>query len=255
MKKKITLISKMLRQFLTILMFLIFTAPTLGVFAADEAGCGLKAELPTPDELRSAVDECLEARTKWNPNSITDFVCPQWDFSMSNNQAYNNQVVAYLVAANIALNTADKDIKEYMKRLQDMRERDPTKWMENIYACIGDPVSSKSVQGIYRNICAFGTLENRLNEWSEKQYIYDISVYPQYLCNEKVKVKIEGWDKLAKIFMSDGIYKNQKNDTDKWITQVKWSYGRVLGLWHDYQKILGRAVSKMTGYNRQVVWQ
>ncbi|MBC7503938.1 hypothetical protein H7169_03125, partial [Candidatus Gracilibacteria bacterium] len=65
--------------------------------------------------------------------------------------------------------------------------------------------------------------------------------------------KIQGWKYLQNIMMSDGISKNQKNSTDKWATEVKGAYARVLGSWHTYQKILARAVSKMTGYNKQIV--
>jgi hypothetical protein len=47
--------------------------------------------------------------------------------------------------------------------------------------------------------------------------------------------------------MSDGISKNQKNSTDKWVTEIKWAYARVLQSWHNYKGILATAVSKLTG--------
>lgn len=239
-----------LRTLCLILLAFIFI-PIKGVFAEE---CGIRADLPTGDELRNAVNQCLEARKPGgNPNSISKFLCPQADFKFENGQAANDEVVSYLVAANIAFNTVDENIKEYMKsKLWESREKDATKWLENIRVCVnGLGGTGTGIAQIYQNICAFGTLESLLNTGSNKKYIVTTNAYPQALCQARANMKTQGWLYLAHIQMADGLNKSQKNDIDKWVTDVKWSYGRVLSLWHTYQKMLTRSVEKMTGYNRQ----
>ena len=80
-------------------------------------GCNIKNELPTTSELRSAIDLCTKARTSGNPNTITDFVCPQGDFFAENNQPINGETLPYIIGVNLAFNKTDKDIKEYMLNL------------------------------------------------------------------------------------------------------------------------------------------
>lgn len=219
--------------------------------------CAKSSHLPSPQELRSAVDECLSVRNSWgNPNSITDFVCPSWNFLHGTQQPLYDEVVAYLVAVNVTFNKLDENVIKHMKKLRKAREKDPTKWVENIRECVNG-IGEKTGTGIeqlYNHVCDFGTIEQRLNEWSDKKYTQTTDLYPQRLCREKARKKVQWWVNLGYINMSDGINKNQQNHTDSWTSEVTWSYTRIIRLWHDYQKILARAVSKMTGYNREVVW-
>lgn len=211
-----------------------------GTFAA---GCDeIKGELPTGTEMRSAVDRCLKARQSGNPNAITDFVCPQGEFIDTNKQALNSEVLAYLIGVQVSFNKVDKDIQTYMKKLQANRDADPTKWVVNIREC------TDKIKTIFDTICWFGKIESKLNEDKTKPYITSTMAYPQELCAITANKKLEGNYKMATMLMGDGIAKNQQNSKDVWITEVKWAYGRVLSKWHTYQKILGRSVSKMTGY-------
>lgn len=211
--------------------------------------CEISSELPSNSELTGKIDQCIEARSgKWeSPNSITEFVCPQGNSWASNDQSITSETLAYNIAANLAFNKADKDIKKYMQELQKNREPDPTKWIENIRSC------TDKITSIYDNICNFWVLEKRLNENKDKIYIKTTSTYPQDLCKSLAKKKIQWWYNLGTIMMSDGIAKNKKNSTDKWATEVKWAYAKILADWHNYQKILARAAGKMTGYNKQIV--
>jgi hypothetical protein len=214
-----------------------------GAFAA---GCDeIKGNLPDTNEMRSAVDRCIAARKSSNPNAITDFVCPQGEFIDANKQVLNNEVVSYIVGVQVSFNKIDKNIIEFMKKLQENRDPDPAKWVENIRTC------SDKIKERYAQICAFGTIENILNTDSKKPYITTTMAYPQELCSIMANKKIEWWYKLWTILMGDGIAKNQQNSKDIWVTEVKWAYSKVLGKWHTYQKILGRSVSKMTGYIRE----
>ncbi len=210
------------------------------------AGCDIKTEIPTTSDLTTDVARCIAARGPWgNPNSITDLVCPQWEFFASNNQAITPETLAYLIAVQVSFNRVDLDVMKYMKKLQATREADPIKWTDTINSC------TETMRSIYSRICGFGTLEAKLNKNKDKLYITTTNTYPQTLCTDLAARKIAGWQYLQKILMSDGIYKNQKNSTDTWITQVKWGYARVLGSWHTYQKILSRAVAKMTAYTKE----
>lgn len=236
----------MFRFFFILIITLLASLSPDFVFAE---GCDITEELPSNSELTSSIDQCITARSwKWETaNSITAFVCPQGDVFWQNNKVINWGTIAYSVSVNLAFNKADKDIKKYMQELQKTREPDPTKWIENINAC------QKKISNIYYGICSFRTLTIRINENPAKQYILDTTAYPQELCNALAARKIQWWYNLGTIMMSDGISKNKKNSTDKWATEVKWAYAKLLADWHTYQKILARAAGKMTGYNKQVV--
>jgi hypothetical protein len=213
------------------------------VFAA---GCDMKVDLPTTSELRSAIASCEKARKDGNPNSITEFICPQGDFFTDNNQSINQDTLPYIISVTLSFNKVDKEIYKYMQELQKKRYADSTIWITEIRAC------TDNIADIYNNICQFGTLESIINGTDPtKSIINRTNTYPQELCQNRAKSKTQWWYYLETILMADGISKNQKNSTDKWVTEVKWAYGRVLWSWHGYQKILARAVSKMTWYTKE----
>lgn len=242
----------MYRIFFIIILLILSSIPMKLSFAE---WCNINEELPTNAELTSKIDECIDARSwEWpGPNSITEYTCPQGNAFNDDNQPIthendnNIEMLAYNIAVNLAFNKADKDIKSYMQKLSKKREPDPTKWIEEIHQC------TEKIRSIYDNICSFWTIEKRLNENKEKQYIITTNAYPQKLCRMLAEKKSLGWYYMWTIMMSDGIAKNQKNSTDKWIGTVKGKYARIVDSWHTYQKILTRAVSKMTGYNKQIV--
>jgi hypothetical protein len=180
------------------------------------AGCDeIKGTLPEASEMKAAVDRCLQARKSGNPNSITDFVCPQGEFIDANKQALNSEVLAYLVSVQVSFNKVDKEINTYLKKLQSNRESDQAKWVVNIREC------SDRIKVVYNNICKFGTLESKLNEDTKKPYIVTTMAYPQELCTLVANKKIDAEYKMATILMGDGIAKNQQNSKDVWITEVK----------------------------------
>lgn len=229
----------------------IFTYTLISLFQIEYifADCTITSELPSNSELTSKIDQCIEARlgNGESPNSFTDFVCPQGPMFLTGGATITKGKLAYAIAINLAFNKADIDIKKYMQELQKSREPDPTKWIENIRSC------TEKIKDIYSNICRFWTLDARLNENIAKQYVVYTSDYPEELCKPLADKKSQWWYNLGVIMMSDGIYKNKKNSTDKWATEVKWAYAKILMDWHNYQKILARAAGKMTGYNKQVV--
>ncbi len=211
------------------------------------AGCDLKLEIPTQGELVAKTTRCIDARNgKWEtPNSITDYVCPQWNMFLANNQSINNETLRYLVSASISFNKIDVDILKYMRDLQKIRIANPTEWVETIRKC------TDKIQETYAKICEFWVIESRLNEDKDAQYIVTTNVYPQALCTNLATRKIQWWYYLQSIIASDSIAKNQQNSTDTWVTEVKWAYARVLWSWHTYQKILLRAASKMNFYIKE----
>jgi len=224
------------------IIFCFLCIPVNAIFA--ETTCDIKLELPESTELVSQIKKCLAERSGWNPNSITEFVCPQGEVYLDNNQKIDNQTLAYLIAVNISFNKTDEVIKKYMKTLVQNREPNPIKWTETLNAC------REKIDQTYSSICAFWTLESKLKD-GDKNLIHTTDAYPQWLCMTRANQKLQWWDYLQKILMADGIAKNQKNSSDAWATEVKWAYARVLGNWHSYQKILARAISKMTGYTKE----
>jgi hypothetical protein len=149
-------------------------------------GCDIKNELPTTAELRGAINLCEKARTSGNPNSITDFVCPQGNFFADNNQPINSDTLPYIIGVNLAFKKIDKNIKEYMLKLQKKRDADPTQWITEIRTC------TDTIANIYSEICQFGTLESRINGDNPKEYIINkTNTYPQELCQNRARAKTQ----------------------------------------------------------------
>jgi len=86
---------------------------------------------------------------------------------------------------NISFNKIDIDIKKYMESLTKKREADPVKWTETIRSC------TDKITGIYRNICGFGAIESKLNEDANDLMITTTNVYPQLLCADLARKKVQ----------------------------------------------------------------
>lgn len=112
-------------------------------------GCDLKLDLPSQQELIEKTDKCIKERKSGNPNSITDFVCPQGEVFNKNGQVINDQTLRYLTTVNISFNKIEVDILKYMKDLQKMRTANPTIWTNNNWQC------SEKIFNIYQTICGF----------------------------------------------------------------------------------------------------
>lgn len=103
-----------------------------------------------------------------------------------------------------------------MLKLQESREADPIMWVANIREC------TDNIAKIYNDMCEFGVIESVMNgEDPEDRIITSIDTYPQELCQNRARAKIQGWYYLETIFMADSINKNQQNSTDRWITEIK----------------------------------
>jgi hypothetical protein len=148
------------------------------------ATCDIRADLPESATLISQAERCIEARRTGNPNSITDFVCPQGEFFASSGQPITRETLSYLIAVQLSMSKVDTDIIQYMKQLQNTRESDPTRWIETIRSC------TDQIRVIYSQICGFGTLEARLNTDKNKLYITSTNTYPQTLCTDIATKKI-----------------------------------------------------------------
>lgn len=183
------------------------------LFAADL--CTFDTTRPSFDELLVANERCITARATGKANSITEFICPQGNFYDDNNQSITSETVPYLIAVNLSFNKIDTEITRYMRKLQEKREPNPTVWQDAIEKC------TATIKKAYDDICQFGALEAILNTDSKNPVIDTTSVYPQSLCQVRATQKIQGWRYLQYIMMSDSISKNQKNSTDKWVTEVK----------------------------------
>jgi hypothetical protein len=149
------------------------------------AGCDeIQADIPDSPTIISQVDRCIVARASQNPNSITDFVCPQGEFYSSSNQPITRETLAYLIAVQISLNKVDLEVIKYMKQLQKTREANMNEWLETINSC------TEKITGIYSHICGLGTLEALLNADKNKLYITTTATYPQTLCTDLAARKI-----------------------------------------------------------------
>lgn len=204
----------MYRIFLIFIIIFIIFVRAESIFAADT--CTFDTTRPSFAELLTANEECIVARATGRANSITEFTCPQGNFYDENHQNITSETLPYLIGVNLSFNKIDKSIKEYMSKLQTIRGvENPNIWEDAIEKC------TATIKKSYDDICQFGALETILNTDPKNPVIDNSTVYPQSLCQVRASQKIQGWRYLQYIMMSDSISKNQKNSTDKWITEVK----------------------------------
>jgi hypothetical protein len=199
--------------------FLIFIITVLSLIRAESILaadiCTFDNTPPSLDELLTANERCIIARATGKSNSITEFTCPQGNFYDDDNQNITSETLPYLIGVNLSFNKIDAEINKYMRKLQSTREPNPTVWQDTIEKC------SANIRKSYSTICQFGALESILNGNPESPVINTTNLYPQSLCEVRAAQKLQGWRYLQYILMSDGISKNQKNSTDKWVTEIK----------------------------------
>ena len=227
-------------------------------FGACEKGesFDLKKEvLALREETRSAIESCIEARKKNKESSITDFSCPSGDTIAGTNQPFTNEVLAYQVAVAKVFAKIDESAEKYMKELSACREQDSVVWTEDIRKNIEWTANQDGYTTWYRQACSFGFLEENIlrGRWEgETTYTLSTNLYPQSdFCLARADKKADAWTKMGYILMGQGIAKSYQNDKDIFAESVKWAYKKLLDKFHSYVMIIDRAVSKMTGYNKE----
>lgn len=208
----------------------------------------------TSDEAITRIDACIEARKNGNPNSITDYNCPSGEYALEDSRPLSDERLAYSITSNLLMNEVDKQVKEYMKTLQDSRNKDALAWTEDLRTCLLNNPEGTTVRDAYNKICQFSFIQNFLNNNSTQRImISTIAAYPQETCAVLAKKKVDAWNNLGINLMNDGINKSYQNDSDQFFSNVKWAYQRVLEKFHSYQRIISRASSKIDAYIRNPV--
>ena len=233
---------KIFQTFISCVLFFVF----FGSVSAQE--CNFPVRKTTADEIVAKISECQEARKTNKTAQIEDFSCPAGEFALEDGLPLTDERLAYHIAVNILMNEADESIKKYMQSLQKNRSKDALAWQENIRACIhGSPTNpGKSVKEIYREICNYPAMVEFLNNNSTKKAVISTTTsLPQSACDELVKRKITAWEKLGNNLMISGMNKSFQNDRSRFMDAVQGKYRAILEKFHDYQKIIFRASSKV----------
>ena len=209
----------------------------------------------TSDAIITKIDACIEARKTNTENTIEEYSCPSGDFSWEDNMPLTNERIAYMVTTNILMNEADKQVKEYMKKLQDARNKDAVAWTQNINTCLyGKGGKGTSLTDIYAGICQFSYVQHFLNNNSSNRLLITTTdTYPQTVCNQVAQKKLKAWEGLGYNLMQDGIHKGFQNDHDTYVTKLTAQYQMLLDQFHRYQRIITRASSKIRVYIRNAI--
>lgn len=201
----------------------------------------------TAEEIGEKIQECLDARENGRESSITAFHCPSGDFTNQDLRPLSKDTIPYHIAVAVLFNEIDKDALSYMCDLREMREKDPTKWTEDIRKKI-EKTSTEENRPFgerYREVCNFSYVASRVNT-KEKEWITSTETYPQTICQDLADKKALAWSHMGNILMTEGVSKSWQNDKDIFVEAVKWRYTSVYDKYLRYKRIAERAIKNLT---------
>ncbi len=210
----------------------------------------------------SEIDACLDSRNAGTENSITDYVCPTGDFMILNNRQFSlkgdSTNVAYQVVLSKAFNDLDKKVKEYLKILQQKRDKNPASWTEDIRMKFEIEYPAK-----YNAIC-YPTLINEVLAWAKipnprnnnQPYpiVTDSAVATDSLsdttlaCEALVNQKMNAFESVSMMLAAQGVTKSYTNDKSNFMEKVKTKYDGILETWRNYVAALTKATDKWNAF-------
>lgn len=191
-------------------------------------------------------------------NSGSDeFFCPSKDSGFfQDGKPITNEIIAYNLAVESVFQKIDEKTKEYKKQLQDLRCVDAYQWKDNIRTELyGKPSENKAgVASLYESACNFGYIQSIINYQEDPKNpkplpikISETDTYPQTICMDLAKRKVQSLSYAGDILTARGTAKTLQNDKDRFIDAVKWRYRTLLDKIHELMQIIDRASSKKTG--------
>ena len=206
----------------------------------------------TAEEIGSKIQECLDARKENKEASITEFHCPTGNFTNEDLRPLSDDTIPYHVAVAVLFNEIDKDALAYMCDLREMREKDPTKWTEDIRKKIEITSKQENVPfgERYKNVCDFSYVSSRVNT-EEKTWINSTETYPQTICEWIATKKVIAWTSMGNILMTEWVAKSWQNDKDTFVDTVKGRYTMVYDKYLRYKRIAERAIKNLTALAEQ----
>ena len=208
----------------------------------------------TAEEVGGKIQQCLDARKDAKEASITEFHCPSGTFTNEDLLPLDDNTIPYHVAVAVLFNEIDKDALSYMCDLREMREKDPTKWTEDIRKKV-ETTSTRENRPFgerYREVCNFSYIASRINT-TEKEWIVKTTTYPQTICEWIAEQKAQAWSNMGNILMTEWIAKSWQNDKDTFVEAVKWRYTIVYDKYLRYKRIAERAIKNLTALAEQTI--
>lgn len=81
------------------------------------------------DAVIGKIQKCIEARNNHTVGSISDFYCPEGEYSAYDKSRYTNERIAYEVAVSVLFQDIDTDVEKSLKTFQESRETDTSTWV------------------------------------------------------------------------------------------------------------------------------
>ncbi len=229
----------------------IISIPLSSLRAADEA-----------PKYASAIDACLDARNTGTENSITDYVCPTGDFLLLHWREFTLKAdptnVAYQVVLSRAFNDLDKKVKEYLKILQEKRDKNPASWTEDIRMKFVIEFPAK-----YNAIC-YPTIKDEVLAWSKiPNPRNNNNPYPilttsaiaidglsdsALACEGLVVQKMKAFQNISMMLAAQGVTKSYTNDKSTFMEKIKTKYDSILETWRNYVAALTKATDKWNAF-------
>lgn len=123
--------------------YILLFAMIFSVFSVEKIFANAALQCPdfakiglTADEVVSKISLCETARANSTTASITDFHCPSGDFVLENNQPITRDTLAYHITLNLYMNEVDREMKTYMQKLAESRDKNTTAWVNEYNYCI-----------------------------------------------------------------------------------------------------------------------
>ena len=211
-----------------------------------------KGKILTAEEIWGKIQQCLDARKEAKEASITEFHCPTGNFTNADLRPLSDETIPYHVAVAVLFNEIDKDALSYMCDLREMREKDPTKWTEDIRKKVETTSTKENVTfwERYRQVCKFWYIAWRVNT-KEKTWIDSTETYPQTICEWIADQKVVAWSNMGNILMTEWVAKSWQNDKDTFVEAVKWRYTLVYDKYLRYKRIAERAIKNLSALAEQ----
>ena len=215
------------------------------------------------DAVIGKIQKCIEARNNHIVGSISDFYCPEGEYSAYDKSRYTDEKIAYEVAVSVLFQDIDTDVEKSLKTFQESRETDAATWVtsKSTFLYGADVANGGWVRDKYLTVCSekpgesgiySGRVRKIVAQWLNGKPS-NLESFPDTYCREIAKKKTQAWGNMAQILAHQATSKWFQNSQDRYMEKVKSIYDGLLDKWNEYKRIFTQAVTKLSAYIKTAV--
>ncbi len=209
------------------------------------------------------IQACIDARNGHKVASITEFYCPEGEYSAYDKSRYTDERIAYEVAVSLLFQDIDKDTEKSLKTFQESRETDTATWVtsKSTFLYGADVAGDGWVRNKYLTVCSEKPGESGIYSGRVRRIVHDwlngqssnLESFPDTYCAEIAKKKTQAWNNMVEIIAHQSTSKWFQNSQDRYMEKVKNVYDGLLDKWNEYKRIFTQAVTKLSAYIKTAV--